>query len=85
MPVHPTPPLHAKDVPQAPSLEPPRPVTPPPSYPVDLDFGNLPQVPTTLPHVPDDSPNNDDKKNGDDDEIDFDALTKRFEALKKIK
>ncbi|XP_074598915.1 increased sodium tolerance 1-like protein [Brevipalpus obovatus] len=84
-PVHPTPPSHAKDVPQAPSFEPPRPTTPPPSYPADLDFGNLPQVPTTLPHVPDDSPNNDDKKNGDDDEIDFDALTKRFEALKKIK
>lgn len=69
--------------PMLPSNAPVKPVTPPPSYPGNI-LDDLPAVPTSMPPLPDNSPD-ENKKNGDEEEIDFDALTKRFEALKKIK
>ena len=57
------------------------------SLPTDtnLDLPELPTVPSGTPsHDP--SPDTKDPKGGDDDEdIDFDDLTRRFEALKKKK
>ena len=42
----------------------------------DLNFPNLPNVPSDLPDVP---------QNKEDDDIDFDDLSRRFEELKKKK
>ena len=51
-----------------------------------LDFPELPGVPNELPSIPK-TPDDDDetKKPSNDEDIDFDDLTRRFEALKKKK
>lgn len=55
----------------------------------NLDIPELPEIPSDTPtHAANnlgDDDDEDDKKGNDDEEIDFDDLTKRFEALKKKK
>ena len=80
--------------PQQPAVQPTDPaiVNPPPEVkPNNEDIktvsGGIPDLPD-LPGVPDDTPSREDTPGGgkdDEEDIDFDDLTRRFEALKKKK
>ena len=67
--------------PPAPASAPPS-SAPPPASPGFLDLPDLPAVPVDTPLGGSKSGSPDENK---DDDIDFDDLTKRFEALKKKK